>query len=71
MNDIFQAIACALGLVTAGLCTIQPEPPSYVVIARTTDGQEFIAGEGDNCRDAWRRAVLPENVAVSICVKSK
>lgn len=70
MTPLLQTIACGLVLACAGLAAVMPEPPVYVVRATDWQGQDFIAGEGDTCRDAWRNAVMPANVAAVICIQS-
>ena len=70
MTPLLQAAACLCGLIIAGLAALQPEPPTYVIRSIDRLGQEFIAGSGDSCREAWHNAVQPENVALTICIKS-
>lgn len=44
--------------------------PRFEVIATTYDGNEYVAGSGDNCRDAYRNAVMPADWREVVCRES-
>lgn len=44
-------------------------PARYVVLVRDGNGNEWIAGDGRTCADAWTRSVMPAEWTAVVCVQ--
>lgn len=70
-----QAAMSELLAIILALSSGQPEivgrDAAYHIVAYDTAGESYTAGEGDTCADAWRGAILPDNVTQAICQSAR